>query len=209
MKNTVLAILLTICSLLLATALGLGIIHLTGFPYNVDIEQLEIVEKTGYSESEIMDNYDAVMHYLVPFTDCEFILPTMAYSKEGASHFYDTKLIFNAIYILGAVSLILILFMAYNKWLGTQVLRLSGILTIAVPCVLGALFYINFDRVFIVFHQIFFSNDNWIFDPYEDEIINILPQDFFMHCAIFIVLFWVIASILQLMFSRISKNTID
>ncbi|MBQ7327319.1 MAG: DUF1461 domain-containing protein, partial [Clostridia bacterium] len=40
---------------------------------------------------------------------------------------------------------------------------------------------------FRIFHTIFFpGKDNWLFSWYEDEIIRILPQNFFMNCAILI-----------------------
>jgi len=46
----------------------------------------------------------------------------------------------------------------------------------------------DFNRAFVVFHALFFpGKENWIFDPRTDEIINILPQEFFMNCAVCIV----------------------
>ena len=45
----------------------------------------------------------------------------------------------------------------------------------------------DFDRAFVVFHALFFpGKTNWLFDPNEDQIINILPQEFFRSCAILI-----------------------
>ena len=45
----------------------------------------------------------------------------------------------------------------------------------------------DFDAMFVKFHQLFFPNkDNWIFDPRYDQIINILPEQFFINCAIVI-----------------------
>ena len=58
----------------------------------------------------------------------------------------------------------------------------------AVFVVVGALAATDFDQAFTVFHTIFFpGKDNWLFDPTEDQIINILPQTFFMNCAILIL----------------------
>ena len=52
----------------------------------------------------------------------------------------------------------------------------------------GALAALDFDRAFVVFHALFFpGKDNWLFDPAADEIINILPQEFFRNCALLIL----------------------
>ena len=58
---------------------------------------------------------------------------------------------------------------------------------IVLPLLLGGLISLDFDRAFTIFHSIFFpGKDNWVFNPYTDEIIRVLPQNFFMNCAILI-----------------------
>ena len=52
----------------------------------------------------------------------------------------------------------------------------------------GALAALDFNRAFVAFHVLFFpGKDNWLFDPRTDQIINILPQEFFRNCAILIL----------------------
>ena len=52
----------------------------------------------------------------------------------------------------------------------------------------GGLAALDFDKAFVVFHALFFpGKDNWLFDPRTDEIITILPQEFFMNCALLIL----------------------
>ena len=74
-------------------------------------------------------------------------------------------------------------------------LKLASILTIAIPSIIGLLASIDFDVAFVVFHKIFFRNDYWIFDYRTDPVIMILPQDFFMHCFIMIVVLIIAGSI--------------
>lgn len=47
-------------------------------------------------------------------------------------------------------------------------------------------FYIsqNFNRAFVIFHEIFFDNDLWIFDPRTDYMIRMLPEGFFFDIVI-------------------------
>jgi len=45
--------------------------------------------------------------------------------------------------------------------------------------VIGASFIFNFNDTFILFHQLFFTNDLWIMDPSIDRLIWIVPEPFF------------------------------
>ena len=34
----------------------------------------------------------------------------------------------------------------------------------------------NFNKVFVIFHEIFFTNDLWLFDARYDYMIRMLPE---------------------------------
>ncbi|GMA47726.1 integral membrane protein [Tetragenococcus muriaticus PMC-11-5] len=66
----------------------------------------------------------------------------------------------------------------------------------AAPVVLLALMAVGFDQFFITFHEVFFTNEDWLFDPATDPIINVLPEQYFMHCFLFFfvlieLFFWI------------------
>ena len=44
----------------------------------------------------------------------------------------------------------------------------------------------NWSKVFLTFHKIFFRNNYWMFDPASDPVILILPDAFFLQCVIVI-----------------------
>lgn len=202
MKRALMGLLLAVLALLASTALGLGVIHITGLPYTADIEYLGIAESSGLDRQEIMENYGAVMDYLSPFSREEFRLPTLKYTETGADHFRDCKVIFGWVYLLGLIAAAAYALLAALRRFDRRTLRYSGIMTAAIPLLLGLGAALNFDGLFVWFHGVFFEGDTWIFDPARDEIISILPQDFFMHCALFIAAFWLIAAAIQLILSR-------
>ena len=45
--------------------------------------------------------------------------------------------------------------------------------------VIGGLFASNFNKYFTIFHEIFFDNDLWMFDPATDYMIRMLTEGFF------------------------------
>lgn len=186
LKKTLTALVLSVSAILTSVAIGLGIIHLTNFIYRIDIDGLGISEATGYSNQEIIKNVNAVMDYLNPFSAEEFDLPTFGYSESGASHFADCKTVFDSIYLWGAIAFIIVVLMLVFLKKDIFTYRLAAVLTLALPCTVGCAMAINFDRAFVLFHQLFFNNSDWLFNPYTDPIIKVLPAEFFMHCGIFI-----------------------
>ncbi|MEM5767034.1 MAG: TIGR01906 family membrane protein [Bacillota bacterium] len=204
--KTLVAVLLAVCTLLFSAALGLAVIHVTGFPFTVDVDYLDITGTSGLTRTEIFENYDAVMAYLSPLSSADLALPTLGWTEVSTGHFADVKYVFNALYLLGAVSALILLLLTKCRAATREVLRLSGGLTLLVPAIIGGAVAVQFDRAFELFHAIFFAGDTWLLDPQKDEIIKILPSTFFLHCALFIAAFWVIAAAIQFARAYTGKN---
>ena len=157
--------------------------------YYFDIDHLNISQTSGYAESEIRANYDVLIDYNSIFGPDTLEFPTLAMSESGRIHFEEVKVIFVAIQITLLITFILgltaILWQRRKKdW---RFLKYASILTIAIPLILGFLISLNWDQAFITFHHIFFNNDYWIFSADTDPVITILPDTFFLHCAIMIL----------------------
>lgn len=167
--------------------------------YYFDVQYLNIENQSGFSKDEIVKNYDYVINYLISPRQQEFKLPSIPYSRFGQIHFNDVKRIFTSIDILlivtGFLSVIGIKFFLKNF----NFLKQTYSILILLPLILLTAFAINFDKAFVIFHKIFFKNNYWQFDPQIDPIINILPEKFFYHSAMLIV----IIIILSIIFLRI------
>lgn len=167
--------------------------------YYFDIKYLNIEKLSGFSKDEIVKNYDYVIGYLLSPRGQEFKLPSIPYSQYGQIHFRDVKAIFTAIdnllIITGLISAIGLFINIKHR--SFDFLKRTCSVLIFLPITLLIAFMINFDAAFTIFHKIFFRNDYWQFDPSIDPIINVLPQEFFYHAALLIVLL-VILSIIAL-----------
>lgn len=64
-----------------------------------------------------------------------------------------------------------------------QIGKVLSILPIGVVFVLIA----GFNYWFVLFHHIAFGNNDWLFDPRTDPIIYVLPETFFLSCAVLIL----------------------
>ena len=163
--------------------------------YYFDIDFLNIDSFVGMSKDIIKHNYNILIDYQSIFYRGDLLLPDFIMSETGRIHFVEVKRIFEVIQVLFIVTGLASLFILIKQKHEIIYLKLASILTIAIPSIIGLLASIDFDIAFVVFHKIFFRNDYWIFDYRTDPVIMILPQDFFMHCFIMIVVLIIAGSI--------------
>ena len=164
----------------------------------MDINILNIEESSGLNKPELKANYDYLITYLTQIKTEEFNLPTLPSSDHGKIHFKEVKILFDKIRIILAFSMLIsIIGIILNKrFKNIRYLLTSSVVLLIMPIVLLIPFLINFDKSFTAFHKIFFNNDYWLFDIKADPIINILPQDFFFHCALLILALIITISII-------------
>ncbi len=65
-------------------------------------------------------------------------------------------------------------------------LQFSGRLTVVLMALVGLGLLVAFDRVFLAFHLLGFSNLLWVLDPATDKLIQMFPQGFFFDAALFL-----------------------
>ena len=184
---------LTLFLLILTVSIGLPI-YIRPF-YYAHIDAMGIPEYSGYDRETIRDAYDAVLDYLT-LPGRTFSTGALPHSEEGAAHFADCKVLFdlNRNVLLGSATVLVVLrLLRKNGKTGPYRLgkhsaaRWAAVLALIAPLVIGGLAAVNFDKAFVIFHKIFFpGKSNWLFDWRTDPIILVLPQDFFMHCAMLI-----------------------
>ncbi len=215
MKNKILSAVFLISLILLILTISIGAPIYLRFFYYLQIEPLGLIEKTGYSYEKIKYSYDCVLDYLtIPFK--EFSVGELKFSEEGRSHFEDCKKLFNLNAIVLISSLIITVTIAVlHKLKKITLVRIfnrslalyAGVFAIVLPVILAAIIAVDFNKAFKVFHAIFFpGKDNWLFTPSKDEIINILPQQFFMNCAIFIGVTLVVLAVALIVYDIISHK---
>ena len=210
-----------VLSLMLAVALFFFIItfsialpiYLRPF-YYAHIEPLNLSEASGYSEQQIKESYNEVLDYLT-LPNTEFLAGDMAYTPSGRDHFADCKSLFtlNLAILIISVVIIAIVFIIERRsdkklYIGKHTpYYFAAVLMISIFGVIALLAAIDFDFTFTLFHKIFFSGkENWLFDPSVDEIVSVLPPEFFRNCAMLIGGSILIQVVVLLIIDRKSKT---
>lgn len=159
--------------------------------YTFEISFLNIEKLTGLSKDSLVENYRILINYLnFPWIK-ELSMPNFSSSENGLFHFYEVKKLFQLDYLVLLITGIISFFFVKAKRKGRIWEMVLPLQVMAVlPNILLFFIFVNFNRLFVMFHEVFFNNDAWIFDAQTDPIILALPQDFFMHCfiAVFVIL---------------------
>lgn len=202
-----------IFSIVFSLFLILGAVRFTiGFKelYYFDIGYLNISNMIGLPEEEIKENYDYIIDYNFSKEASEFNMPTIKSSPEGKIHFEEVREIFRSVdnffilcMIISIVGLVINI-----KEKSFEFLKTTSKSIIAIPLVLSIPLLIDFNKFFIIFHEILFDNDYWIFDPNKDPVIKMLPEEFFFHAGLMILVLILLFSIINYVIYKLLKKKI-
>lgn len=161
--------------------------------YEKEYQKYNVTADLDMEMKDVMKVTDYMMAYLIGEEEELSIETTIAgeekdfFNDQDRSHMADVKNLFlgglkfrnicGGIFLVLLVVLILmkanikrILPRAYNQGLFIFLVLTGG---------LGLLFASDFTKYFTIFHEIFFTNDLWLFDPATDYMIRMLPEGFF------------------------------
>ena len=161
--------------------------------YEKEYEKYQVADSLDMEMTDIMDVTEQMMDYLIGkkaelsvITDVDGRTQDF-FNDQDRFHMGEVKDLFlgglkirNG--LLVAVVILIILLILGKAETGRILPRayfialgIFGVLTV----VLGGLFASDFNRYFTIFHEIFFDNDLWMFDPATDYMIRMLPEGFF------------------------------
>lgn len=173
--------------------------------YEKEYEKYRVADSLYMKMEDIMDVTDKMMAYLIGEREELSVITEVEgreqdfFNEQDRFHMGEVKELFLGglrirNYLLAAAVLLVILLIVWKTDIGKVLpkayfisLGVFGVLTV----VLGGLFASDFNKYFTIFHEIFFDNDLWIFDPAEDYMIRMLPEGFFFDFVIRIGSFFV------------------
>ena len=141
---------------------------------------------TGYTTGELQAATDAIVADLVlggGFTVDVNGTPVLNERERG--HMEDVRTVFRGLWILAAVSLIVLAVAARRPdhartWRAVR----GGALGLTVGVVVvGVVGLVAFDQLFEFFHRIFFPAGSYLFDPRSDRLVQLFPFQFWEETA--------------------------
>ena len=193
MKGKTLALVQAILLALVILAGSIAVPVLCRPVYYLHIGPMNLQDAAGLPAEEIKTAYNEMMDFCIGLND-DFSVGALRWSESGRAHFVDVRKLFVLDLRVLAVSAVLLIAVTVLRRKNKTLLAghtpgFWGAVGLGVSfLVIGGLAALGFDRAFVVFHKVFFpGKDNWLFDYYEDQIITVLPAEFFRNCAILIL----------------------
>ena len=158
--------------------------------YYFDMNYFKVEGTDGLNNNQIKSTYDYLIDYTNNKQKGDFKLEYLTYSPHGAEHFKEVRDLFikmSNIMVISIIAFIIALIINIKKFRSYSFLKYTSISLLVIPFIFMIPVIINFDKLFTFLHKILFNNNYWLFDPNLDPVINILPEEFFMHCLILIL----------------------
>ena len=145
--------------------------------------------------AQIRDYFNNDEEDLIIRTFVGGVLVESLYNEREVHHMRDVKALVRGVYLVQMLALLYIaVYIAVGFWLrrgdfwqtlGRDVSG-GGKLTLALVGIVGLLALVGFNRLFLLFHLISFSNNLWMLDPRRDYLIAMFPQGFFFEATMLI-----------------------
>ncbi len=169
--------------------------------YEKEYRKYRVTEDLHMSMENVMKVTDYMMDYLIGREEVLSVKTEVAgrrqdfFNEQDRLHMADVRKLF-----LGGLKIrnflvvfVAVLFLLSLSWknrkegqkerdIGNQCFRAYSIslgVFLLVITLLAVAVSVDFTACFTLFHELFFSNDLWLFDPASDYMIRMLPEGFF------------------------------
>jgi integral membrane protein (TIGR01906 family) len=185
------AVLAVVLPLAVISTVVLGLVHDAGFYHDGQV-RYEVVQTTGLSQ----ETHDRIDRAIIQFFEGTQTLPDAlkadqappdVYSQKEILHMNDVRDVIRAFGSVRTVTLAacaIALLLVIGRWnrggrrFLSRTLITSAIVTVVLGAIVGAITYVAFDALFLVFHEVTFHNDFWELDPRTDHLIQMFPFGF-------------------------------
>ena len=189
--------------------------------YSYGFDRYDIAEYTRIERADLIaagaqirDYFNNDEENLIIRTYIGGVLTESLYNEREIHHMRDVKALVRGVYL---VQMLVLMYMgayiavgfwlrraAFWETLGRDISR-GGKLTLALVVVVGLLALVAFNRLFLLFHLISFSNDFWMLDPRRDYLIAMFPQGFFFDATMLIAFCTIAAAAVLVAVPRIAR----
>lgn len=171
--------------------------------YRRGFEKYDIANRSGITEADLIrvggelrryfNSGEEPLRVIVPV----YGLDRELYNHREVEHMRDVKVLVRGTYLVAAISGFYLLGLTAAAYalcragFAGRLARLSiwgGGLTLGIVAAVGLFALVGFDSLFLLFHQISFSNDLWQLDPRTDYLLIMFPQGFWFDATMRVAL---------------------
>jgi integral membrane protein (TIGR01906 family) len=172
--------------------------------------QNNTMEETGLNLDQLISVSQKTLDYLKDKRDDLTIYEELngqeiqVFEERELHHMEDVKELFRIGFLIKNLTMVLVLvaglfLLTKDKKTLYKSIKNGSLMFTAIIVFIGIYAYVDFERAFVIFHEILFDNDLWLLDPNEDIMIQMLPINFFMGIGVktaFLFIVYLISSII-------------
>jgi integral membrane protein (TIGR01906 family) len=211
LRPVVIALFIALVPVFLITANVRLVINLPAlYSYGYDRYEDEITRYMNIERDDYIDGSRQIRDYFS--NDAETLdvrvvvggLLRSIYSEREVLHMSDVKGLVRGVYRFGELSAIYLFAFAIagmffepwrrSLWRTAWHMAMGGAVTLGLVMLLGLGALAGFERLFLAFHELSFSNDLWQLNPRTDYLIAMFPEGFFFEATILIALLIIVQS---------------
>lgn len=144
---------------------------------------------TGYTMADVHRVTDAIVGELIlgPATFLQQVAGVDVFDPRERQHLADVRGVLLGFFGVVAVAIAVLLVAGWRardrERLWRSVAVGTGVLA-GVVMTLGAVFALFFDAAFDLFHRLFFASGSYTFDPGQERLVQLFPEDFWSETSI-------------------------
>ncbi len=175
-------------------------------------------ENLAYHLNITTEQLNSYTSNLLNYIKTDIALDSSWFTKKDILHMVDVRNLYLQTYNIALYSIIIFLLLfiinilIFKKCYITMFLQLfnNSIILFSIFIIAIASFVaINFNKFWIKFHEILFSNDLWLLSPSESNLIKMFPEQFFFSLVtkiiIFIICFFIFLYFIKLIVTKLLK----
>ncbi|MGM0378793.1 MAG: TIGR01906 family membrane protein [Bacillota bacterium] len=192
------------------------IISVQFFSYNTDYIYENMTKKLNISDSDYMKISKNLTSFLKNNkNDLDFYINlnnerVKTFNKKEIKHMKDVQ---NIYYNLGILKYIIVFILLasiiFSRIDFLKSIYYSTSISLVFTSILFILIYFSFNKTFILFHKLAFSNDLWLLNPNTDLLINLVPESFFINISKNIIKLFIFINIILSVISKLILNYIN
>lgn len=198
-------IIFSICLMivLLFTSVEAAVYWVPGY-FEAEYSKYQVTDAVSMTMDDLLEVTDEMMLYLKGKRADLHVTTTMGglerefFNAREIAHMEDVRGLFlggiamrkGCLLIMAfCVILLYLLKTSFKKTFPRAVCAGSGLFFL-LTAIVSFIISTDFNRYFILFHEMFFKNDLWMLDPSTDMLINIVPEGFFSDTVFLIASFF-------------------
>ena len=177
--------------------------------YSYGFDRYDIPRRTGIERAELIEAGRQIRTYFNDDTELLDVRVRVSgversiYGEREVLHMRDVKGLVRGVYVVGYIAAAyMVVFLAVAAWLmrreavalAVRLLSYGGLVTLGLAVLVGIGSLVGFDRLFLAFHIVSFSNDLWQLDPRRHMLLAMFPEGFFFDATMLIALLTVVGA---------------